>query len=181
MKRRADVKVAIAAGRLAAQLGAAQIPEAYPARDAERQIALVSLGKRSIMYRIGLDATERPFAIEELATMLKRARGRGREPRWALPIGDLRVAAAIALDGLAVDLCPKCGGRSALWSCRGCSAARSRLWGANERLLAGGRVVNDLEYSAVLMAVIEASREILLSAEAAAADAAARMAGGWGA
>lgn len=111
-------KLAIAAGRVPCALGAAQIPEVQEretgdVKAALRVVAQVSLGKRSILFRVGNLATERGEALDELALMmLTRPRRSGKFFRHRpLCREALRCIAAVALDELTADLCNACGGR----------------------------------------------------------------------
>ena len=110
-------KESIAASRTAATqaVASAQVADIALARaansgrdgeDAARRAALVSLGKKSVMYRFGNAQNERSGAIEELVPIL-RADLRG----VALPVHLLDVIAGAALQELTDDRCFTCFGR----------------------------------------------------------------------
>lgn len=118
----AVVKEGIAAGRKNSleAAGAAMCAEVYQiprtpktpearnltAEEAHRIVAMVSLGKKSILYRLGNMAQERRGAIDELSSMLLRRKPNGRPFAKAL----VRAIAGTALHELAFDVCASCKG-----------------------------------------------------------------------
>jgi hypothetical protein len=123
----AMVKETIATGGMADAVGSAQIPANYSsdcvepsnvvqmkrerdvsASDAHRIVARVSLGKHSVLFRLGNDAAERAHAIDELSRILKKSDGPKKVP-FNMQI--CRCIAGAALDELAFDTCAECTGR----------------------------------------------------------------------
>lgn len=222
------VKEAVATGSHADALGGAQVAKVYQiperphkvrhgrstvavsggrnltANEAHRIVALVSLGKRSVLFRIGNDVRERGGAIHELATFL-----RDRKDKTPFPENVRRCIAAAALDELAHDKCPVCKGRGVIpmvadaegrqpmAQCPSCAGSLKRRYSDDERILKLAREwanVNPKEPGDVtviagelrkhprlhaLLASIGTARAILIEAERVAIEETARMAERW--
>lgn len=78
--------------------------------EAHRIVAQVRLGKHSILYRLGNDASERAEAVDELATILKRAKDKKGQSRFGFDVRICNCIAATAIDELAFDNCKPCMG-----------------------------------------------------------------------
>lgn len=155
------IKESIAANRIATAqaTGAAMCPEVYQLpraeggqdlspNEAHRAVMLVSLGKKSILFRHGNDAGERTGAIEELAAMLKKARDRRGLARVPFAQQICACIAGAALYELAVDKCFACNaagevpdhdvkqleGRQPMRVCPSCMGARRRRHTEDERI-----------------------------------------------
>lgn len=80
------------------------------ANEAHRIVAQVSLGKKSILFRLGNHPGERDGILEELGIMLRRAKDKKGDSRWGLDTATCRIVAASAIYELTVDQCFKCQG-----------------------------------------------------------------------
>lgn len=160
----AVVKESIATGGHCDAVGSAQVPANYSsdcveasnvvpirrdrdmsAREAHRIVARVSLGKHSMLFRLGNDAAERAHAIDELSVMLKKADGAKKVP---FDMRFCRCIAATALDELAIDMCFECKGagvvrdhdhgtlegKQPMKPCPSCGGARRRRYNEDERI-----------------------------------------------
>lgn len=162
----ARVKEAIAACRpkAAEAVASAQVLDIGLARDpqsgrsgedAARRAALVSLGKKSILYRFGNAQNERSGAIEELVLILK-AEGRKFSHPWTA------IVAATALHELKDSQCQVCRGRGVvpdhavealegrqpMRECGGCHGQKRRRWNEDDRVLMMARFFVDLTVTA---------------------------------
>jgi hypothetical protein len=172
----AITKEELAAGRLADAVGSAQNAKVFQtpregfvvihgkrhritggrnldADEAHRIVALVALGKKSIVFRSqrnrrpidGAQASERAEAIQDLAHMLKRSRTSDTST-FAMNI--CRCIASVAMDELAIDMCEACAGagempdhnlqqlegRQPMKVCPTCMGSRRRRYNDDQRI-----------------------------------------------
>lgn len=170
MKNR-DAKIKIATGKLSHEVGSAQ------AQSAERANSLantVEMGKRSIIFRVGLSSGEKPGLILCLAYTLRRSR-RGRAPRWRVGKDVIQAAASIAIDELAFGVCPRCAGHGFTWwtaaergTCPGCRGSGARRFTLEDRMGALRRLLPEASIKELEEAssIVKAGVAVLLEAEA---------------
>lgn len=153
----ARTKEEIATTGLCDAVGGAQVAEVYQiargrnldAAEAHRIVAQVSLGKHSILFRLGNDARERKGALDELTAMLRGAKTKRGEMRFPFNMRISRCIAGVALNELAIDMCFDCKGagvvpdhdiaglegRQPMKVCPACMGAKRRRYGEDERVL----------------------------------------------
>lgn len=116
------------------------------ANEAHRIVALVSLGKKTILFRHGNRAEERLGAIDELSVILKNAKHRNGRRKVPFDVVTCRCIAGVALAELAIDMCPACmgagqvrmtnqtEGRQPMMACPTCSGKLKRVYKEDERV-----------------------------------------------
>lgn len=120
-ERSFSIKELMAAGKISDAIAHAMCPEMLQtpkhlggqnmeAREAERTAALVSLGRKSVIFRHANDLSERAGAIEELYPILYEAKDR--RGRSIAPFSEswIRCIAGAALEELRDDKCIECHG-----------------------------------------------------------------------
>lgn len=168
---------------------------------AHRIVAQVSLGKHSVLFRLGHDPKERAGVIDELSIMLKRSRNKGRTVPFSMKV--CRLIAAAACDELALDMCPTCWGagevrmkgaeiegRQPMTVCPTCSGAKRRRYTEDERIArlakawGGDAKRNAKELRAhkrlhEIIAAIDSAKGMLIESERVAVEEVARMSERW--
>lgn len=150
------VKIGVALGHQAAAVGGAQVFEMQQERlgggeaaiaPAMRFIARISLGKRSIIFRIGNDAAERAHAIDELTSILAKLKNKRSAVTVPFNMEMIRCIAAAALDEMTIDMCETCKGATQvpmvsevegvqpMTQCPTCSGSGRRRYAEDERIL----------------------------------------------
>lgn len=156
MTARASIKELLAASKLGEAAGAAMCPEMLQvpkkaggqemaAEEAERTAALVSLGRKAVIFHHGGSVHERAGAIDELLPMLERARNR--HGRRIVHFAEVvtRCVAAVALEELRADKCTVCHGKGQIQvanvegrqpttMCPKCSGGLLRRFNEDERI-----------------------------------------------
>jgi hypothetical protein len=120
------------------------------ANDAHRIVAQVSLGKHSMLFRLGNDPKERAPAIGELTFILQRARRKVGGRLVPFPQNVCECVATVALDELTIDMCPTCSGAGVvrdhsledlsgpqpMRQCPSCAGSLRRRYTDDERIMA---------------------------------------------
>jgi hypothetical protein len=175
------------------------------AEDAAHRAAMVSLGKRSILFRLGNRPDEMKGAIEELVEMLMLARDKVGRRRVDLDVRTCGLVAQVALLELAHDRCQEClgrgevedhslkglEGRQPMRVCGSCMGQKRRRYDEDERIIALGRCAapNDSVKAAKLLRrdkrltqivrAVEFAKGELLAAERVAVEGAGLMIERW--
>lgn len=158
MMSKRTLREEVSLGYHAAAVGAAQIviedPDEVAVRRSHHRASLVKLGNETLAFRFGNEARERANAVDDVAYMLRRMKLRGGRVRVRLDFKTIKMAAAIAVDELTVDMCFTCRGagqvraqdeeregRQPMMTCPSCQGERRWQYTPEQRQTALAREV----------------------------------------
>lgn len=217
-KRYAQTREAVAADRISDATAAAMVAQVYAlprrkggmdlsAADASRRAAMVSLGKRFMLFRLGSRMEELPHAVEELVVMLRKPKNAGDRPIVDLDVRRCAWVATAAIYELTFDRCGTClgrgqvvdhtvqglEGRQPMRECGTCHGQKRRQLNEDERIGFLARAINPLDHGAAakilrhdprlkntVMNGVSAAKSVLLEAERIAVEGAGLMVERWG-
>jgi hypothetical protein len=119
------------------------------ANEAHRIVAMVSLGKKSILFRLGNHPLERVGIVDELGAIIKSTKNKQGNLRFRFDFRVCNCIAATAIDELAKDQCFTCNGAGVerdhdvqalegpqpMRVCSACMGAKRRRYSEDERVL----------------------------------------------